>query len=154
MQQTRRLLKNLMLMTTRMKTSFMLSSLWSYKLMTARTMMMIMFHEYGHVSKGIFGMTTTRCLCKRNVQQNQSFWCCLFTQQPSLWRRICYRCSDMCKRNLVSKTGDCTSDLTVNGGESVWGCWLQRLRIMRVEFASCIIWWSITKSWRISTMRR
>ena len=42
-----------MLMTTRMKTSFALSSLWSYKLMTARTMMMIMFHEYGHVSKGI-----------------------------------------------------------------------------------------------------
>jgi len=30
------------------------------------------FHEYGHVSKVIFGMTNTRCLCKRIVQQNQS----------------------------------------------------------------------------------
>jgi hypothetical protein len=70
MQQTRRLLKNLMLMTTRMKTSFTLSSRWSYKSMTAK--MMIMFHEYGHVSKVTFGTTNTRCLCKRIVQQNQS----------------------------------------------------------------------------------
>ena len=31
-----------------------------------------------------------------------------------------YAYSDMCKRNFMSKTGDGTSDLTVNSGESVW----------------------------------
>jgi|TARA_B110000240_G_scaffold172918_1_gene198307 hypothetical protein len=30
-----------------------------------------------------------------------------------------YAYSDMCKRNFMSKTGDGTSDLTVNSGESV-----------------------------------
>ena len=85
-----------------------------------------MFHEYGQVSKVRLDMTNTRCLCKRTVQQNQSFWCCLFTKQPSLRRRICDWYSDMCKRTFMSKTGDGTSDVTVNGGESMWGCWLQR----------------------------